>query len=68
VVTLTEAGEAAFLRMRTAAMTFDATLRAGLSESDVATLGTLLSRLAANVGDPAGSADPAPPWAGLADR
>jgi MarR family transcriptional regulator, transcriptional regulator for hemolysin len=65
VVTLTEAGEAAFLRLRTAAMTFDARLRAGLAEPDVATLGALLARLAANVGIPA---DPAPPWSGLADH
>src|SRR5438132_8218958 len=33
VVTLTEAGEAAFLRLRAAAMAFDARLRAGFSEA-----------------------------------
>jgi MarR family transcriptional regulator for hemolysin len=64
VVTLTEAGEAAFLRLRSAAMAFDAQLRAGLSDTDVARLGELLGQLAANAGSPAG---PAPPWAGLAD-
>src|SRR5258707_2518124 len=39
VVTLTEAGEAAFLRLRTTAIAFDAQLRAGLSDTDVARLG-----------------------------
>ncbi len=48
VVTLTEAGEEAFLRLRTAAMAFDARLRTGLTDTDLATLSTLLSRLAAN--------------------
>ena len=62
---LAEAGEAAFLRLRAAAMAFDARLRDGLAQSDLATLGTLLARLAANVGAPA---EPAPPWAGLADH
>ncbi|HUN31977.1 MAG TPA: MarR family winged helix-turn-helix transcriptional regulator [Trebonia sp.] len=65
VVTLTEAGEAAFLRLRAAAMAFDTRLRDGLAESDVATLGALLARLAVNAGSPAESA---PPWAGLADH
>jgi MarR family transcriptional regulator, transcriptional regulator for hemolysin len=64
VVTLTEAGEAAFLRLRSAAMAFDAQLRAGLSDTDVARLGELLGQLAANAGSPASHA---PPWAGLAD-
>src|SRR5215469_15464782 len=65
VVTLTDAGEAAFLRLREAAMAFDAKLRAGIADADLATLGTVLGRLAANVGTPE---EPAPPWAGLADR
>jgi len=65
VVTLTEAGEAAFLRLRAAAMAFDARLRDGLAEPDLATLATLLARLAANAGAPA---EPVPPWAGLADH
>lgn len=64
VVTLTEAGEAAFVRLRETAMAFDATLRAGLADDDLATLSTLLGHLSANVG--AGEA-PAP-WTGLADR
>jgi MarR family transcriptional regulator for hemolysin len=58
VVTLTEAGEAAFLRLRQAAMTFDARLRAGFAEADLATLAADLDRLAAN----AGAEDPAPPF------
>ena len=64
VVTLTEAGEATFARLRDTAVAFDAKLRAGLADPDLATLSTLLSHLAANVG--AGEA--APPWAGVADR
>jgi MarR family transcriptional regulator for hemolysin len=50
VVTLTEAGEAAFLRLREAAMTFDASLRAGFAETDLTTLAAALDRLAANAG------------------
>jgi MarR family transcriptional regulator for hemolysin len=58
VVTLTEAGEAAFLRLRTAAMAFDARLRAGFSEADLASLDAQLHRLAANAGlDDAGLDD-----------
>ncbi len=65
VVTLTDAGEAAFLRLREAAIAFDARLRDGLADADLAALSTLLGRLAANAGAPAGAA---PPWAGLAGR
>jgi MarR family transcriptional regulator for hemolysin len=64
VVALTEAGEAAFARLRDIAFAFDAKLRGGLADPDLATLSTLLSHLAANAG--AGEADP--PWVGLADR
>jgi MarR family transcriptional regulator, transcriptional regulator for hemolysin len=56
VVTLTEAGEAAFLRLREAAIAFDASLRAGFEETDLTTLAANLDRLAAN----AASEDPAP--------
>ena len=49
LVELTEAGEAAFQRMRGAATAFDQRLRSGLSGDDVAQLETLLGRLAANV-------------------
>src|ERR1700722_8019382 len=57
VVTLTEAGEAAFVRLREAAIAFDARLRAGFAEADLATLAAGLDRLAPNVGAEA----PAPP-------
>src|SRR6201996_6329248 len=50
VVALTEAGEAAFLRLREAAMAFDTRLRAGLDDADLAALSALLGHLAANVG------------------
>jgi MarR family transcriptional regulator, transcriptional regulator for hemolysin len=64
VVALTAAGEEAFMRLRDTAIAFDARLRAGLADTDLATLSTLLGQLSANVG--AGEA--APPWAGVADR
>jgi MarR family transcriptional regulator for hemolysin len=64
VVALTEASEAAFARLRDTAIAFDAKLRAGLADADLAALSTLLGHLAANVG--AGEA--AAPWAGRADR
>jgi MarR family transcriptional regulator for hemolysin len=64
VVALTKAGEAAFIRLRETAIAFDAKLRAGLADADLATLGTLLGHLAANVG----AAEANPPWVGLADR
>jgi MarR family transcriptional regulator for hemolysin len=65
VVSLTDDGEAAFLRLRAAAMTFDARLRAGLAEPEVATLAALLGRLAANAGTPA---EYDPPWVGVAEH
>jgi MarR family transcriptional regulator for hemolysin len=49
LVELTEAGEAAFQRMRVAATAFDQRLRSGLSGYDVSQLEALLGRLAANV-------------------
>jgi MarR family transcriptional regulator, transcriptional regulator for hemolysin len=61
VVTLTEAGEAAFARLRDTALAFDAELRAGLTDADQTTLSTLLARLAANVGD----SEAAAPSAGI---
>jgi MarR family transcriptional regulator, transcriptional regulator for hemolysin len=64
VVELTGAGEAAFLRMQQAAITFDARLRAGLADADLDHLSDLLGRLATNVGS---ADDAAPPWAGLAE-
>jgi MarR family transcriptional regulator, transcriptional regulator for hemolysin len=62
VVALTDAGEAAFVRLRDTAIAFDAKLRAGLADADLATLNTLLGHLAAN----AGTMEAVPPWAGLA--
>ena len=50
VVELTGAGEAAFTRLQQAAVAFDTTLRAGLTEPDLDRLGDLLGRLAANAG------------------
>jgi MarR family transcriptional regulator, transcriptional regulator for hemolysin len=65
VVELTDAGEAAFLRLRDAAMAFDRKLRRGLSADELVTLEGMLGRLAANVAKDQGTA---PPWAGLAER
>ena len=53
VVTLTDAGEAAFLRLREAAIAFDARLRAGFAEADLTTLAAGLDRLAANAANAA---------------
>jgi MarR family transcriptional regulator for hemolysin len=64
VVELTEAGEAAFLLLQQAAITFDTRLRAGLTDSDLDNLSDLLGQLAANVG---ATEDGTPPWAGLAE-
>src|SRR5215470_4246779 len=64
VVELTDAGEAAFVRMQQAAIAFDARLRAGLADADLDHFSDLLGRLAANVGGTDGAA---PPWAGLAE-
>jgi MarR family transcriptional regulator, transcriptional regulator for hemolysin len=64
VVALTEKGDQAFLRLRTAATDFDAKLRSDLSDTDLATLTTLLTRLTANVADPR---EAGLPWDGLAD-
>jgi MarR family transcriptional regulator for hemolysin len=65
VVALTEAGEAAFLRLRDAAMTFDRRLRRGVTAEEIKNLEGLLDRLAANAG---AGARGAPPWAGLIER
>ena len=47
-VTVTEAGEHLFLRLRRAAASFDGRLRAGLDDDDVARLRRLLDQLAEN--------------------
>jgi MarR family transcriptional regulator for hemolysin len=52
LVELTEAGEDLFHRLRGAARAFDQQLRAGVSDTEVAALEGLLSRLAANVTHP----------------
>ncbi len=49
VVALTGDGEAAFLRLRDAAIAFDARLRAGLSRPELGQLDSLLGKLVANV-------------------
>jgi MarR family transcriptional regulator, transcriptional regulator for hemolysin len=64
IVTLTEKGDQLFLALRATAVAFDAKLRTGLADSDLATLETLLTRLSANVGEPAQAS---PPWGDLAD-
>jgi MarR family transcriptional regulator for hemolysin len=48
-VELTEAGDAAFQRMRRAATSFDARLREGLDDGEIDRLRELLDRLHANV-------------------
>jgi MarR family transcriptional regulator, transcriptional regulator for hemolysin len=50
IVELTDTGEAAFHRLRGAAIRFDAQLRHGFSDTDVDRLGRLMDRLVANVG------------------
>jgi MarR family transcriptional regulator, transcriptional regulator for hemolysin len=50
-VELTDDGDAAFHRMREAAMGFDARLRDGLDEDDLAHAREVLARLLANVSD-----------------
>src|SRR5215831_17720498 len=45
LVQLTGEGEAAFLRLRQAAVAFDERLRAGVAETEIATLAALLTRL-----------------------
>jgi len=50
LVDLTALGEQAFQRLRTTAIGYDKRLRAGISAGDIATLDTLLKRLAGNAG------------------
>jgi MarR family transcriptional regulator for hemolysin len=61
VVELTEQGEAAFLRLRDAAVAFDRRLRRGISRDQVVELDAVLAQLAANVesdSDAAGGRSP----------
>jgi MarR family transcriptional regulator for hemolysin len=64
VVELTEAGESSFVRLRQAAVAFDAQLRKDVTEQEIAALEGLLGRLAANVAPP----DTRPLWAGFAEE
>src|SRR5487761_1182444 len=64
VVRLTEAGEAAFVRLREVALAFDTKLRAGLTDADLDHLRSVLDELRANAG---GSPEGGPPWAGFAE-
>jgi MarR family transcriptional regulator for hemolysin len=64
LIELTKAGEAAFVRLRDAAMTFDRRLRRGIGEDEVGQLHDVLTRLAANVG---ATIDQGPPWRGLVE-
>ena len=63
VVELTESGEAAFTRLRDAAIAFDHRLRNGIPAVELAHLGSLLDTLRSNVGTDQTS----PPWTGLID-
>jgi MarR family transcriptional regulator for hemolysin len=56
-VDLTEAGDAAFHRLRRAAFSFDQRLRSGLDDSDIQQLRELLVQLLSNVTDDEPSAD-----------
>jgi MarR family transcriptional regulator for hemolysin len=59
---LTEAGEAAFIRLRNAAISFDRRLRHGLTDTEIEQLQRLLDQLAINVGTELAHG---PPGAGL---
>jgi MarR family transcriptional regulator, transcriptional regulator for hemolysin len=61
VVELTEAGEAAFLRLRAAAVAFDLRLRAGLTDAEIASFAATLDRLAGNAGADQGGSAPSGP-------
>jgi MarR family transcriptional regulator for hemolysin len=63
VVELTDAGEEMFLRLRTAAVSFDQRLRADITEQELAGFEAILDRLVRNV---AAVGEP-PQWAGLLD-
>jgi MarR family transcriptional regulator for hemolysin len=56
VVELTDAGEAAFTRLRDAALAFDRRLRRGLGAEELSAFEDVLDRLAANVAPPAADA------------
>ena len=60
LVELTDTGEAMFVRLREAAVSFDRRLRRGLAAEELATLKGLLDRLASNVAEDKGEGAP---WA-----
>ncbi len=62
VVEVTAAGDAAFLRMRHAAASFDRRLRAGIPAADLERLAEQLARLVRNAG---GEGAAGPPWKDL---
>lgn len=57
VVELTEAGEAAFVRLRDAAVAFDRRLRRGFGAAELSAFEDVLGRLAANVAAPDAAGD-----------
>jgi MarR family transcriptional regulator for hemolysin len=63
IIELTEQGDAAFARLRAAAVAFDERLHAGFDPEELITLGAQLDRLSCNVA----STDDKPAWAGLVD-
>jgi MarR family transcriptional regulator, transcriptional regulator for hemolysin len=65
VVELTESGEAAFLRLRKAAVAFDQQLRGRMTDDEIASLQGALDRLAQNVGTHENTSHP---WLGLMDE
>jgi MarR family transcriptional regulator for hemolysin len=64
VVELTDAGEAAFIRLRNTAAAFDRRLRRGVTDAQVGQLRALLARLSANVDT---ELDDTLPWRGLVE-
>jgi MarR family transcriptional regulator, transcriptional regulator for hemolysin len=64
LVELTDAGEATFIRLRTAAVAFDRRLRRGIADDETQQLRHLLDRLAANIG---AELDRTAPWGGLVE-
>lgn len=60
VLELTESGEAAFHRLRAAAVEFDRRLRQGITDEEIAQIQGVLDRLAANVGSDLDHGTPGP--------
>jgi MarR family transcriptional regulator, transcriptional regulator for hemolysin len=64
LVEVTDAGEAAFLRLRGVAAAFDRRLRRGITDDEADQLRGVVDRMAGNVGT---QLDRSPPWGGLLD-